>query len=63
MRKTKLLCLTLIFLLLACFVQDGQAAKKLWFKNIKSKTFTESISSAPGKTLAETQKCTTVISQ
>jgi len=51
MRKRTLVCLVLAFLLTAFFIQDLEASKETLLKNVKSRAFTKSVTSAPGKTL------------
>ncbi|MDH5467174.1 MAG: hypothetical protein OEY25_07130, partial [Candidatus Aminicenantes bacterium] len=51
MRRKTLFSLALILLVAVFFAQNLQASKKILSRNIKSKAFTESIASAPGRTL------------
>ena len=51
MRRKTLIYLVLTFLLIAFFIQDLEASKEVLLRNVKSKVFTESVKSAPGKTL------------
>jgi len=52
MKRKTLLSLALILLISVFFAPDLQAAKNVLSPNIKSKAFTASIASAPGKTLS-----------